>query len=329
MSKSLPRPSAGQSTLEVLRLSLALLARIPKTRWVTAEELHAQLDAAGIDRGIRTVQRLLNFLSIEYDIERDDRAKPYRYRWSPAARGLALPTLQPQEALVLALAQRQLAQLLPANVVGSLSALFDQARRQTLECEAPTAEADWLLKVQAVGALQPLLPPPIDDNVFAEVSQALFANLWLDVVYGNAEGVVRASRVMPLGLALQGERLYLVCRYEGFDNERNLALHRIHSAQASSLGFDRPCDFDLATYASDGGFTFGDGRRIRLSFKIDKVNGLHLLESRLSEDQQVMVKGNVYLIAATVVDSLALDWWLATFGDAVTDIRKEFVNVAL
>lgn len=329
MSQSLPRPSAGQSTLEVLRLSLALLARIPKTRWVTAEELHIQLEAAGIERGIRTVQRLLNFLSSEYDIERDDRAKPYRYRWSSSARGLALPTLQPQEALVLALAHRQLSLLLPANVAGSLSALFDQARRQTVESAVPTAEADWLSKVQIVGSLQPLLPPPISDEVFAEVSQALFANLWLDVVYGNAEGIERAARVMPLGLALQGERLYLVCRYEGFDNERNLALNRMRSAKACSLGFDRPRDFDLSTYAEDGRFAFGEGRRIRLSFLIEKVNGMHLLESRLSKDQQVVVKGNAYLVTATVVDSLALDWWLATFGDAVMDIQKDSVNVAL
>jgi predicted DNA-binding transcriptional regulator YafY len=129
---------------------------------------------------------------------------------------------------------------------------------------------------------------------------------------------------MPLGLAQQGPRLYLVCRYEDFDNERSLALHRIHSAKASTLGFERPPGFDLKKYDADGRFGFGDGTQVRLSFHIEKEAGFHLTESPLSLDQQVQELPDGWLrVSATVVDSAMLDWWLRGFGDALCNIHKE------
>lgn len=323
------RRRAGQTTLEVLRLALALLARMPRSRWVTASELQAQLKSAGIERGIRTVQRLLDVLSSEYDIERAEDSKPYRYRWSSSARGLSIPTLLPQEALVLALAHRHLMRLLPTGVTNSLASLFDQAERQIAGARQPGAEAQWLQKVQVADALQPLIAPEICETVFENISLALFSNRWLDISYRNAGGRESAARVMPLGLVQQRERMYLVCRYESFDDERSLALHRIVSARASALDFKPPQEFSLAQHVSEGRNAFGGGHRIHLCFRIQRENGAHLLESRLSQDQEVIVEGDTYVIRATVFDSAALDWWLQTFGGAITDIRKVPVDVAL
>ena len=116
--------------------------------------------------------------------------------------------------------------------------------------------------------------------------------------------------------------MYLVCRYEGYDNERSLALHRIISAKASTLTFERPENFNLKQFDDDGRFGFGDGTLIRLSFRIDKEAGLHIVECPLSVDQQVVELDDGYEITATVVDSDMLDWWLRGFGDAVTLINK-------
>ena len=79
----------------------------------------------------------------------------------------------------------------------------------------------------------------------------------------------------------------LLNNFEGFDNERSLALHRIISAEASTMSFERPPEFDLKKYDDDGRFGFGEGERIRLTFRINKPNGFHLLESPLSTDQEV------------------------------------------
>ena len=127
---------------------------------------------------------------------------------------------------------------------------------------------------------------------------------------------------MPLGLAQQGPRLYLVCRYKDYDNERTLALHRIEAAKASTLSFKRPKEFDLKRFDDEGRFGFGDGKKVRLTFRITKPEGAHLLESPLSTDQQVKEFGDGYEISATVIDSAMLEWWLRAFGDAVSKVRR-------
>jgi len=164
---------------------------------------------------------------------------------------------------------------------------------------------------------QPLLPPRIAPGVFDVVSNALYADRWLSLDYRNANGRLALVNVMPLGLAQQGPRLYLVCRFDGFDNERSLALHRIAKAEMGAV-FVRPRDFDLKQYDDDGRFGFGEGRRITLVIKIDKATGQHLLESPLSADQKVEESVDSFEITASVIESEQLRRWLRGFGDALT-----------
>jgi hypothetical protein len=134
---------------------------------------------------------------------------------------------------------------------------------------------------------------------------------------------------MPLGLAQQGLRLYLVCRYRGYGNERSLALHRILSAEMSTLTFDRPKEFDIKKYDDDGRFGFGEGEKIRLTFSIERNAGLHLLEFLLFNDLQVIELDDGKLeITTMVIDSAMLDWWLRGFGDPVSHVRRMPMNLA-
>ena len=314
--------SKRPDSLETLQLSLELLRRIPKRGTITAPELRQQLRDAGFERELRTIQRLLQTLSEFYDIERDDSGKPFRYRWKEAAKGLSMPGLSTQESLLLTLAEQQLSSLLPAKLMKSMQGFFSQARSQLGEKGSAQREREWLDKVRVVSTSQPLLPPKVDADVFQQVSDALYGNQWLDVDYKNAEGDRKTSRVMPLGLAQQGPRMYLVCRYEGYDNERCLALHRFISARASTLTFERPKEFDLKQFDDAGRFGYGDGMKIRLSFRIEKAAGLHVVECPLSVDQQVVELDDAYEITATVVDSAMLDWWLRGFGDAVCEVKR-------
>ena len=130
---------------------------------------------------------------------------------------------------------------------------------------------------------------------------------------------------MPLGLAQQGERLYLVCRFKNYDNERSLALHRILSATKKNFTFIRP-DFDLRKFDNDGGFGFGNGKHVRVSFLIDKNAGLHLLESPLSQDQQVIELEDQYQITATLVETLQLHTWLNGFGEQISEVSIDESN---
>ena len=310
-------------TLDTALLMLELLRRIPRGRKITTSELHQQLKGAGFERDLRTIQRQLEILSEHFDIERDERSKPYGYRWLERAQGLALPQLTPQESLLLQLAEEHLKNLLPARLMRSMEGFFTQARRNLGDGPNTRLEREWPRKVRVVATSQPLLAPAIASGVLEAVSEALYANHWLDLDYRNAARQRRQARVMPLGLAQQGPRLYLVCRFEGFDNERSLALHRIGKAEVSTLAFERPRGFDLQRYDADGRFGFGEGRRIRLQFWIEHDAGFHLQETPLSKDQQVQDQGDGWLeITATVVDSAMLDWWLRGFGDAVRSVHK-------
>ena len=310
-------------TLETTLLAVELLRRIPRGRKVTASELHQQLVDAGIERDLRTIQRQLEVLSEHFEIERDDSSKPYGYRWLEQAKALAVPNLTPQESLLLLLAEEHLRNLLPARLMKSMDGFFGQARRNLGPDSKAQLEREWPSKVRVVATSQPLLPPKLEAGVFEKVSEALYRNHWLTLDYRNAGGKRSHIEVMPMRLAQQGPRLYLVCRFRGYENERSLALHRILSADVSTQSFKRPREFDLRKFDDDARFGFGEGNRIRLSFRIDQYSGAHLLETPLSLDQEVKeVAKDQFEITATVVDSAMLDWWLAGFGDAVRNVQK-------
>jgi len=308
--------SKRPDTRETVLLALELLKRIPRSRKVSARDLHEQLPEE-LSRDLRTVQRQLDMLADAFEIERDDSSKPYGYRWKERAAGLSLPSLTEQESLLLSLAEEHLRNLLPTSLMRSMSGFFTQARRRLGPQSGAQREREWLGKVRVVRETQPLLPPRIAPGVFDVVSNALYADRWLSLDYRNANGRRAPVNVMPLGLAQQGPRLYLVCRFEGFDNERSLALHRIAKAEAGAT-FARPSDFDLKRYDDDGRFGFGEGRSIRLVIQIAKAAGQHLLESPLSTDQHVEELEDSYRITASVIESEQLRWWLRGFGDALS-----------
>ena len=261
---------------ETLVFALELLRRIPRHRRITAKELHKQLQEAGLKKDLRTVQRQLKMLSERFDIECDDGDKPYGYRWKPQSEGFCVPRLSLQDSLLLTLAEQYLRKILPAKLMKSMEGFFTQARYELAYHDGQHPEQEWLSKVRIVDTTQPLLPPKVKSEVFEAVSNALYENKWLKVNYRNVDGKRGDYRVMPLGLAQQGPRLYLVCRFEGFDNERSLAVHRIISAEASTMSFERPPEFDLKKYDDDGRFRIRRGRANKAHLQDPKTKWVSL-----------------------------------------------------
>lgn len=309
------------STQESIALAFELLKRIPKSYQVTATELHQQLQHIGIERDIRSIQRNLEMLCEHFDIVRDERTKPYGYSWKKNSNGLSLPHLASHESLLLSLAEDYLSSLLPANVLASMQGFFNEARYNLHPTGSHNKEREWLKKVRVVSETQPLLPPQINTDVFKNVSEALFNDRFINLEYKNAKQEQKSAMVMPLGLAQQGARLYLVCRFDGYDNERSLAIHRIQKAVVSTFSFERPKEFQLSQYDADGRFGFGEGEKCHLQFSIDKSAGFHLLETPLSQDQEVETHEGHFIISATLVQSKQLDSWLNGFGDKVWNIK--------
>ena len=310
--------------IETVLFTLELLRHIPRSHKVSAADLHDQMSSAGYDRDIRTIQRQLKTLSEHFPIELDEKSKPYGYRWAKDAKGLALPVLSNQESLLLQLAEQQLKNLLPDSLMKSLKSLFRQARANLSgePSSAPSRDKAWLAKVRVISTTLPLIAPDLKPGVFEHVSNALYGNRWLKLDYRSFNGTTATCEVMPLGLAQQGPRLYLACRYRGFENERTLAMHRILSAKALTLTFERPREFDFVTYEADARFSFGEGRRVRLSFLIEQDMGMILQESPLSADQVVKEADGKFRITATVVESVLLDRWLLAHSPEISKLKR-------
>lgn len=314
-------PGSHSYALDNALLIIEILRRIPRRTYTTSSHLHEQVAAAGYPCSLRTVQRHLDAICSRFAIECDTRGKPYGYRWMDGAEGLKLPLLTASEALLLQLAKSEISQLLPARTLSSMAPLFTTARRELESASASGIERRWLQKVQRIPESQPLLAPKVAPAVFEAVSDALYRECKLHIHYRNAQGRRKVAVVWPLGLVQQGVRLYLVCRFDGYDNERILALPRIMQAEVSMEVFPWPADFNLADYCSGGDFGVSRGRAVQLRFHIDKACGQHLLESPLSADQLVAELGECFAITATVVETELLHRWLRGWGDKVSNVE--------
>lgn len=235
------------------------------------------------------------------------------------AQGLNLPLLSSPEALLLQLAKSELADLLPARTLHTLAPLFGSARQQLDAAASPIAERRWLKNIQRVPESLPLLAPRLAPGIFEAVSDALYEVRTLNLIYRNAQGKRKQAEIWPLGIVQQGKRLYLVCRFADFDNERILALARISQARLG-VAFVYPEDFDLAHYIEEGHFGIRRGPQVTVSFRIDKAIGQHLAESPLSSDQRITDEGERLFISVTLFETELLHRWLRGWGEALTDL---------
>lgn len=318
-----------KENLDGILMALEVLKRMSTTRWVTIKEVQQQLQGQDgrFNRTERNYQKLFQKLVAEGLLEQDSSSKPYRFRSSETSRRLSVRSLNAKEALLLTLAEQQLKPLLPAKLMQCMDGFFKEARVQLAEGGTATREREWLQKVHTISTSQKLLPPKIKEEVFEEVSAALFGNFWLDISYKglNAESPGR-YKVMPLGLIQQGPRIYLACRYDGYSDTRSLALHRMNAAKASTLTFDRPPSFNLSQVTEDVHFDDAEPEMVNLSFAIDKENGQHIVECPLAKDQVVMERKDYFQITATVQKTDTLLRWLRGFGDAISKVKLTYLK---
>jgi predicted DNA-binding transcriptional regulator YafY len=298
-------------------MTFAMLDMIPRVGKISASEIHVRLQDLGYVRDLRSIQRQMEVLSNQFSIERDNSSKPYGYKWHPEAKGISIPGLTLHESLLLNLAEKYLRNLFPSSLKQAMDGFFKQARFNLSNVADEKLERRWLDKVRVVSPGLALLPPEIKGGVLEAISQALFHETWLELEYTNQSSERKKHRVMPLGLAQQGARLVLVVRFEGYEDERSLAVSRITKAEDTQLPFPPGKGFDLAKYEERGGFGYSHGKNILLKFRIDRKLGMFLTESRLSKDQTVVELDTQFEITATVAESEHLVWWLRGFGRQV------------
>lgn len=293
---------------------------------ITTSEVHQKLVRRVADVPVvKTVQRRLERLVLAKLVEQTNRGNAHAWRKVAGASGLAARAsgyLTHDEALALQTLRRFSSRQIPALVAETLSPLFDVAdkRLEAANNDTERRYRKWIDKVEVESGGFALKCPAVDAAVFEAVSQALFYEQQLKIVYqprsktDNTEPKI----VHPLGLVEVGGLVYLVALTSRHPNPAMYRLDRVVGAVMLPEPFSYPHDFTLSAYVrQQRQFDFMVEGEIHLKLRFANSAGDHLLEAPMSDDQRSRRDGDYLEVQGTVLLSQRLRWWLRAFGPNV------------
>lgn len=304
---------------ETLHRHWVMLRQIPRApRRTSAKELHDKLEDLGYDIDKRSVERDLHKLSRFFPLC-TDRKKPAGWWWEKGAAPLDIPGMDPHTAITFRLAEEQLARQLPRSTLKWLEPHFRTARK-TLKAVRRDGLPAWAEKVRVIPRGQALEPARVDPVVIEAVYDALLHERRLEVRYRRrGDQHVTQSEVSPLGLVFRDTVGYLVCVFEGHEDVRQLALHRLERA---SVGAERrrvPRGFTVDAYVEAGNLSFLlDKRPLNLVARFHPDAAAAVVETPLAADQGTSTDDDGWVrVKARVTDTRVLRGWLLSFGSKV------------
>lgn len=300
---------------------------------IEVNKLRTILDTAGFQVTARTIQRDLIELSTLFPLTSDERERPYGWSWQGNAPTFNLPNLSNQEALAFAMIEHYLRPLLPHALLDQLKPYFGAAKKRLASDLPKHGSMSWLGKVAVVQPNQALIPPKIDADAQAVVTDALLSERRVRIRYRKKGERKDLEYVLsPLALVQRGPITYIRGSVADYTDVLTFALHRIQHARVLDEVVKRPKGFSLNADIVAGTMNFGAGGHIRLDAVFDRAAAEHLYETPLSEDQRLTeVDEKRVRLQATVADTRQLRWWLLAFGDGVevrapAALRVEFVS---
>lgn len=314
---------------------LDMLSRIPKDPlFITTPELLKQLQNAGYDVDLRTVQRDLIKLSGSSfsPIFNSGNTKPLQWSW-PSFHRVHLPTMTSQEALTFKLVETFLDGLLPPAIKQQLSDYFQSAN--SVIQASPLA--NWVDKIRIIPSSLSLQPPAIADTVLDTVYQALLTQRQISAIYQGVDQTPKSFNVHPLGLVFRNKVIYLVATIGDSSNIKQLALHRFIETQLTELLAASPSGFLLETYINQGEFDYpvaDDGSYINLKLRIGGYLKQLLSETPLHDEQQIWDEGDEFILETPILDTAQLRWWIRSFATEIEvlepfELREEFAAEAM
>ena len=307
-----------------------VLSQLQRNRWMGTTHIYEQLQLAGFDISLRTVQRDLNALAKRFPIEKNN-ANPQGWRWKDDAPLQSLPHMNLSQAVAFNMVEANLTQLLPPAILDELFPWFDLARRQLKNSKVTHS---WIDRVRIETATQPLIAPHIDLDSKDNIYHALFYQLQIKACYTRSNKSEASEYTLnPIAIIQRGVIIYLLATRTD-DPEaiiRTFALHRFASVEILESTAITPDNFHLDSYLDAGSMGFTHpllsrlpdyGKNTAIELKFTARAGRSLTESKLSEDQTVTVNdGDTLTIHATVNLTSQLVWWLRGFGKGLLDAK--------
>lgn len=286
---------------------------------------------------VKTVQRALDDLLAIGLVVMEQRGRANCWSKVPGASGLAAKAvgiMTHDEALALQTLRRFSTWRIPALVAETLTPLFEVASKRlaSVNSDHERRYRRWIDKIEVEAASFALLHPEIAAEIFSAVSQALFYEQQLEIVYqprskiGNTDPKV----VHPLGLVEVGGLVYLVAAMTRHAKPAMYRLDRLQRAAMLPSSFTYPRGFRLSEYVREQRqFDFMVEGETLLKLRFVNGAGNHLLEAPLSADQLVQQHGETLEVQGTVLLSQRLRWWLRAFGPNVEVLAPDKLRAEL
>lgn len=261
--------------------------------------------------------------------------KGCKWRWPIGldSRVKVFPKFTLGETIAFRLVEMILKPLLPKESYEAIQPYLTAVQKQ---CEMqPTWQKvqQWEKKIRVVTPTQPLLPPcsPFQEQVREAILEALFRDRQCKISYQIVQRDETVEWIIhPLVYLQRGPAFYVLCMINDHPEVNGLALHRMQSATVLDKTSRKPDGFNHQDYidqevARNQGMG-GSHLSIRLVARFWREAGLHLQETRLSEDQVIQDRDgdpDHLRITATVNDTVQLRWWLLSFGSNVEVLEPE------
>lgn len=317
-----------------------ILAVLPTARslqkWATTPEIAAKLRSRGVTvNHVKTVQRRLELMFDQELVRKRKISTAIEWQRNEGVNGIAAGAgtlMTYDQALALQVLRRFASRQIPALVGSALDDLFTVSKDRLTQGERSEGRrhARWDRKIAVVDGAFERIRQPVNESIFQQVSQALFAEQLLEIVYRASE-----QTVMPLGLVEAGDLIYLVAQVPRKPAAVMYRLDRMEQALATDRPFTYPRDFTLAAYVNqERKFDFfpRGNARVVLRFAPNAAHGV--LEAPISHDQTSSTGDDGYAtIRATVMLSERLRWWIRSYGPYVEvlepqALRDDFVAEA-
>ncbi len=265
----------------------------------------------------RQFQRDLEHMVQTYSIECDERGRS-KY-WSIKAGTtprFVLPVLDENAALAFHLAQSLLEEILPANIVGSLTPWFSASKNLLL---AKNPDNPWYERLTSKREGIQLEPPTIDPPVLAALYLALQKGEEIKIEHIRAGGQKKEHVITPAGIVASNQTLYLLAYNVKHKDYTSYAIHRIAQATARYTPASAPDVADFLDYVEEGFNEFYVSEdEITLIVDFHPHAQRKMLEYQLAEDQQQEVLSDKWLrVKATLYPTGSLLTWLLGYGKLV------------
>jgi predicted DNA-binding transcriptional regulator YafY len=320
----------------------------PGVHGLTTSQVLENAQRAGLPYGYpRAVHRALSALGplVFHD---EGPGRTYLWKRRAGSSGMAATgrkMMRADEAVALQLLKRFACNQMPALVADELAPLMDVAGEvlAAFPASAPRAQRKlrtWLGKVAVEPGNFVLRQRPIARDVFAAVSQALLMEHELEFQYlyrtsdPTIAGVEKVRVVHPLGLVEVGGIGYLVACTKARATPAMYRLDRMLAARVRDVPFSYPAAFSLDSYVKNQrNFDFFPQGAIRLELRFYDSAGDHLIETPMSDDQNVTRIDDALEVRGTVTASKRMRWWIRSFGPCVEvlgppELREEFAGEA-